>query len=196
LRTATLTRNTTETRISVTINVDGTGVYNVQTPLPFLTHMIEQLARHALFDLEIKAEGDTHIDGHHTTEDLGIVLGAALVQALGDKKGIHRYGFALLPMEDARVACTLDLSGRPHFCDELALPKAKIGEFDCELASVFFEAFSRAAMCNLHLVRERGENLHHIVEISFKALAKSVAFAVQIDPRSTFVPSTKGTLTD
>ena len=158
--------------------------------------MIEQLARHALFDLEIKAEGDTHIDGHHTTEDLGIVLGAALLKALGDKKGIHRYGFALLPMEDARVACTLDLSGRPHFCDELALPKAKIGEFDVELASVFFEAFSRASMCNLHLIRQRGENLHHIVEISFKALAKSLAFAVQIDPASNKVPSTKGTLTD
>jgi imidazoleglycerol-phosphate dehydratase len=144
----------------------------------------------------VRAEGDVEIDGHHTTEDLGFVLGQAVAQALGERTGIRRYGWALLPMDEARVSCTLDLSGRPYFVWEVPLPKAKIGTFDVELAEVFFEAFARGAMCNLHVVKERGENLHHIVEISFKALAKALEAATRIDPRvGGEVPSTKGTLT-
>ncbi len=196
MRAATVRRETKETRIEATLDLDGTGVHDVQTPLPFLTHMVEQLSRHGLFDLEVRAEGDTQIDGHHTTEDLGFVLGQCFHQALGDRRGIRRYGFAVLPMDDARVACTLDLGGRPFFVWELPLPKAKIGDFDVELAEVFFEAFARGALCNLHVVKERGDNLHHLVEISFKALAKALEAATRLDPRVVGVPSTKGTLTE
>jgi len=194
-RTATLQRKTKETTIEVTLSLDGTGVHDVQTPLPFLSHMLDQLARHGLFDLKVRAAGDVQIDGHHTTEDLGFVLGQCVASALGDRAGIARYGWALLPMDEARVACTIDLGGRPFFVWDAALPKAKIGEFDVELAEVFFEAFARGAMCNLHVVKERGDNLHHVVEITFKAFAKALAAATRVDPRVGGVPSTKGTLT-
>jgi imidazoleglycerol-phosphate dehydratase len=188
-------RETKETKIDVTIELDGTGRHDIKTPLPFLTHMVEQLSRHGLFDLTVQAEGDIEIDGHHTTEDLGFVIGQAVNKALGDRAGIRRYGWALLPMDEARVACTLDLSGRQFFVWDMTLPKAKIGAFDVELAEVFFEAFARGAQCNLHVSKERGDNLHHIVEISFKALAKALEAATRIDPRVGGVPSTKGTLT-
>jgi imidazoleglycerol-phosphate dehydratase len=195
MRVAQLRRETKETDIEVTIDLDGRGAHDVKTPLPFLTHMVEQLSRHGLFDLTVRATGDVEIDGHHTSEDLGFVIGQCVAKALGDRAGIRRYGWALLPMDEARVAVTLDLCGRPFFVWEAALPKAKIGTFDVELAEVFFEGFARGAMCNLHVVKERGENLHHIVEVTFKALAKALEAATRLDPRVSGVPSTKGTLT-
>jgi imidazoleglycerol-phosphate dehydratase len=156
--------------------------------------MVDQLARHGLLDLTVRAEGDVEIDGHHTTEDLGIVIGKAVLDALGDRKGIVRYGSATLPMDEARATVALDLSGRPFFVWEVEMPKAKIGDWDSELAEVFFEAFARSAQANLHVVLHAGHNLHHIVEICFKALARSLRVAVAIDPRSPGVPSTKGSL--
>lgn len=195
MRKGRVERRTKETAIEVEVELDGTGAHDVRTPIPFLSHMVEQLARHGLLDLVVRAEGDVEIDGHHTTEDLGFVVGQAVAQALGDRKGIRRYGWALLPMDEARVACTLDLSGRPFFVWDVALPKAKVGTFDTELAEVFFEAFARGAMCNLHVVKERGDNLHHVIEVSFKALAKALEAATRLDPRVVGVPSTKGTLT-
>lgn len=194
-RRATVERNTHETRIRVELDLDGSGKHAIRTPLPFLTHMVEQLARHGLFDLTVTAEGDIEIDGHHTTEDLGIVIGRAFADALGDKAGIRRYGHATLPMDEALVTCALDLSGRTFFVWKVPLPKAKIGEFDTELAEVFFEGFARGAQCNLHVNLHAGENLHHIVEISFKSLARALRMATEIDPRAAgAVPSTKGTL--
>lgn len=192
-----VTRETSETRISVDVELDGRGTHDVQTPIGFLSHMVEQLARHGLLDLKVRAEGDVHIDGHHTTEDLALTLGRAVAEALGDRKGIRRYGSATLPMDEACVTCAIDLSGRPFTVWKVPLPKARIGDFDTELAEVFFEAFARGAMCNLHVHLHAGENLHHIVEISFKALARALRAAVEIDPRSPdAVPSTKGTLTE
>ena len=196
-RTATLSRTTKETSIEVTVDLDGTGRASVDTPLPFLSHMVEQLARHGLLDLTVKATGDVEIDGHHTTEDLALVIGQCVSKALGDKAGIVRYGSATLPMDEARATCALDLSGRAHFVWQVELPKgAKLGTWDAELAPVFFEAFARGAACNLHVVLERGEILHHIVEICFKALARALREAVRIEPRVAGVPSTKGSLQD
>ncbi|MCL2449835.1 MAG: imidazoleglycerol-phosphate dehydratase HisB [Polyangiaceae bacterium] len=196
-RSASISRRTKETTIDVQIDLDGTGRSDIETPLPFLTHMVDQIARHGLFDLHVRAQGDVEIDGHHTTEDLGLVLGQCVAKALGDKQGLVRYGWATLPMDEARVTCTLDLSGRPHFVWEVPLPPgAKIGAWDVELAPVFFEAFARGAACNLHVVMHRGEILHHIVEISFKALARALREAVRVDPRAAGVPSTKGSLSD
>lgn len=196
-RSATLSRHTKETSIEVTLDLDGTGRAQIDTPLPFLTHMVEQIARHGLIDLTVRATGDVEIDGHHTTEDLGLVLGQCVGKALGDKAGLVRYGWATLPMDEARVTCTLDLSGRPFFVWEVTLQRgAKIGTWDVELAPVFFEAFARGAQCNLHVVMHTGEILHHIVEISFKALARALREAVRVEPRASGVPSTKGTLVD
>ena len=193
-RTASITRKTKETSVFVSLDLDGNGEASVDTPLPFLSHMVEQLARHGGFDLEVRATGDVQIDGHHTTEDLGIVIGQTFAKALGDKSGIARYGWATLPMDEARVSCALDLSGRTYFVWEVPLPKAKIGDFDAELAEVFFEGFARGAQCNLHVTMHAGTNLHHIVEISFKALAKALMAATRVDPRVVGVPSTKGSL--
>jgi imidazoleglycerol-phosphate dehydratase len=194
-RRARVERATRETRIAVAIDLDGSGRSQIRTPLPFLSHMLDQIARHGLFDLEIEAEGDVEIDGHHTTEDVGITLGAAVLSALGDKRGLTRYGEATLPMDEALVTCALDLSGRPFFVSRVPLPKAKIGTWDVELCPVFFEGFARAAQCNLHLRLHEGENLHHIVEISFKAFAKALLRATRIDPRAAGdLPSTKGAL--
>jgi imidazoleglycerol-phosphate dehydratase len=195
-RAATVSRTTKETSIDVSLDLDGTGRADVHTPLPFLTHMVEQLARHGLIDLSVQATGDVEIDGHHTTEDLALVIGQCIAKALGDKAGISRYGWATLPMDEARATCTLDLSGRAHFVWEVALPTGKIGTWDTELAYVFFEAFARGAQCNLHVVLHQGEILHHIVEICFKALARALREAVKVDARAAGVPSTKGTLTD
>jgi len=193
-RKASLERKTRETNIRVEIDLDGTGQSNIKTPLPFLSHMLDQIARHGSFDLTIEAEGDIEIDGHHTTEDIGIVLGGAVLQALGDRKGIRRYGSATLPMDEALVTAALDLSGRPFFVWRVPLPKAKLGEWDVELAEVFFEAFARTAQANLHVMLHAGSNLHHIVEISFKAFSRALREATELDPRATGIPSTKGVL--
>lgn len=193
-RIGSVERKTAETAITVRIDLDGTGQSRIQTPLPFLSHMLEQIARHGLFDLEVDATGDIEIDGHHTTEDLGIVLGKAVLQALGDRKGIQRYGSATLPMDEALVRVAMDLSGRAFFVWRLDLPKAKLGTFDSELAEVFFEAFARSAQVNLHIHKLEGTNLHHLIEITFKAFSKALRQATTLDPRATGVPSTKGSL--
>jgi imidazoleglycerol-phosphate dehydratase len=195
-RTARVERQTTETRVVVQIDLDGSGATSVRTPLPFLSHMLEQLGRHGLFDLQVDAEGDVHIDGHHTTEDVGFVVGSAVSRALGDRRGIARYGWALLPMDEARVAVTVDMSGRPFFVWEVPMPKTQLGSWDTELAEVFFEGFARGAACNLHVVLQAGRNLHHVTEVSFKALAKALALAVRVEPRMATIPSTKGSLVD
>ncbi|HEY4107063.1 MAG TPA: imidazoleglycerol-phosphate dehydratase HisB [Polyangiaceae bacterium] len=193
-RIAKVERETKETKISVEVNLDGTGVSSIHTPLPFLSHMLDQIARHGSIDLSVHAEGDVDIDGHHTTEDIGIVLGKAVLDALGDRKSIRRYGSATLPMDEALVTAAIDLSGRPFFVWRVPLPKAKIGSWDVELAEVFFEAFARTAQANLHVLLHEGQNLHHIVEISFKAFAKALRMATEFDPRAPGVPSTKGML--
>lgn len=196
-RRAILERITKETRIEVELDLDGTGQYDVQTPLPFLSHMVEQLARHGMIDLKVRAQGDVEIDGHHTTEDLAITIGRCVAEALGDKRGIRRYGSATLPMDEACVTCAVDLSGRTYFVSKLDLPKAKVGAFDTELADVFFEGFARGAQCNLHLYKLAGDNLHHVIEIAFKALARALRDASEVDPRAaSILPSTKGTLTE
>jgi len=187
-------RVTKETNIDVTVALDGGGKADVDTPLPFLSHMLEQIARHGLFELTIRAEGDVEIDGHHTTEDVAFTLGRAFATALGDKAGIARYGWATLPMDEARATCTIDLSGRPYFVWEVPMPKAKLGTWDTELAEIFFEGFARGAGCNLHVVLHAGTNLHHITEICFKAFARALRAACTIDPRAEGVPSTKGSL--
>jgi imidazoleglycerol-phosphate dehydratase len=193
-RRALVDRKTRETDIAVEVDLDGTGLSSIDTPLPFLSHMVEQIARHGAIDLKVKARGDIEIDGHHTTEDLGIALGKAVKDALGDHHGIRRYGSATLPMDEALVTAAIDLSGRPFFVWKVPLPKAKLGDWDVELAEVFFEAFARTAQANLHVVLHAGHNLHHIVEISFKAFARALRQAVEIDPRASGIPSTKGTL--
>jgi len=193
-RKARVTRKTRETEIEVEIDLDGTGQSQIDTPLPFLSHMLDQIARHGSFDLTVRARGDVEIDGHHTTEDVGIVLGQAVLQALGDRKGIRRYGSATLPMDEALVTAAIDLSGRAFFVFRVPLPKAKIGEFDTELTEVFFEAFARTAQANLHIRLLEGTILHHIVEISFKAFARALREATELDPRAAGIPSTKGSL--
>lgn len=195
-RTAQVSRDTKETSIRVKVDLDGTGAATVETPIGFLTHMVEQLARHGLVDLEVVAKGDTHIDGHHTTEDLALALGQAVGQSLGDKHGISRYGWAMLPMDEACVQACIDFSGRPHLVWRVDLDKGTIGEFDTELAEVFFDGFVRGAACNLHVRCLEGRNSHHIVELCFKTFARALRHAVSIDPRVQGVPSTKGTLKD
>jgi len=193
-RRATVKRVTKETHIEVELDLDGTGESRIDTPLPFLTHMVEQIARHGALDLVVRARGDVEIDGHHTTEDLGMVLGSAVLEALGDRRGIQRYGSATLPMDEALAMVALDLSGRSFFVWDVPLPKARIGNWDTELAEVFFEAFARTAQANLHMRLIAGENLHHITEVCFKAFARAVRQAVQVDPRAIGIPSTKGVL--
>ena len=193
-RAAKIERRTRETNISVGVELDGSGLSDIETPLPFLSHMLEQIARHGLIDLTIRAKGDTEIDGHHTTEDLGIVFGEALKQSLGEGLGIRRYGSATLPMDEARATVALDLSGRPFFVWRVPLPQVKIGNWDSELAEVFFEAVARSAKMNLHMTLEAGHNLHHCIEICFKAFARALRAAVEVDSRQTGIPSTKGKL--
>ncbi|WP_293449206.1 imidazoleglycerol-phosphate dehydratase HisB [Planktotalea sp.] len=195
MRTATVTRATAETDISVEINLDGTGAYDNQTGIGFFDHMLDQLSRHSLIDFTIRAKGDLHIDDHHTVEDTGIALGQALTQALGDKRGIRRYDECHLPMDDAQVRCALDLSARPFLVWNVELPTQKIGAFDCELVREFFQAFATHGGITLHIDKLHGFNSHHIVEAAFKAVARALRNAVEIDPRkSDAVPSTKGTL--
>jgi len=195
MRTAKVTRATAETDISVEINLDGTGVYDNQTGVGFFDHMLDQLARHSLIDMTIRAKGDLHIDDHHTVEDTGIALGQALTEALGDKRGIVRYGACHLPMDDAQVRCALDLSARPFLVWNVELPTQKIGTFDCELVREFFQAFATHGGITLHVDQLHGFNSHHITEAAFKAVARALRIAVETDPRkSDAVPSTKGTL--
>lgn len=194
MRKAKIERKTAETSISVEVNLDGTGSYSNETGVGFFDHMLDQLSRHSLIDLTVRATGDLHIDDHHTVEDTGIALGQALVKALGDKKGIRRYGHFTLAMDDAQVACALDLSGRPYLVWNLAFPTAKIGTFDTELVREFFQAVSTHGGITLHLDLNHGLNSHHIAEAAFKALAKALRMAVEPDPRSDALPSTKGAL--
>jgi imidazoleglycerol-phosphate dehydratase len=195
MRSATITRKTAETDITVEINLDGTGSYDNQTGVGFFDHMLDQLARHALIDMKIRASGDLHIDDHHTVEDTGIALGQALAQAMDDKRGIRRYGSCLLPMDDALVRAALDLSARPHLVWNVAFPTAKIGSFDTELVREFFQAFATHGGITLHVDVLHGLNSHHIAEAAFKAVARSLRDALEVDPRKADdVPSTKGVL--
>lgn len=195
MRTAKITRTTAETQITIDLNLDGTGTYDNQTGVGFFDHMLDQLARHAMFDLTVRAKGDHHIDDHHTVEDTGIALGQALVQAVGDKKGIQRYGSCLLPMDDALVRCALDLSARPYLVWGIDLPTERIGSFDCELLREFFQALSTHGGITLHVDQLHGLNSHHIAEATFKSVARALRAAVAIDPRSEGqLPSTKGAL--
>lgn len=197
MRRATIERKTAETAISVSVNLDGTGKYDNQTGVGFFDHMLDQLARHALIDMEIRASGDLHIDDHHTVEDVGIALGKALVAAVGDKRGIVRYGSCLLPMDDTLVRAALDLSGRPHLVWKVDFTAPKIGKFDTELVREFFTALAMNGGITLHVERLDGINSHHIAEAAFKAVARALRDALETDPRkSDDVPSTKGTLSE
>ena len=194
-RRATITRRTKETAITASVDLDGTGAYEIATGVGFLDHMIEQLARHTLIDISLKAEGDLHIDQHHTTEDAGIVLGQAVARALGDKKGIARYGAAYLPMDETLTRVALDVSGRPFLMWKVAFTRSKIGDMDTELFREWFQAFAQHAGITLHVENLYGENSHHIAETCYKALARALRQAVAIDPRQQGrVPSTKGSL--
>ena len=194
-RTASIARTTAETEIRVTLSLDGTGEVRAATGIGFLDHMLTALGRHALLDLSVEAKGDLHIDYHHTTEDVGIVLGQALKQALGDKRGIRRYGQALLPMDEALAEAAIDISGRPFLAWSVPFARDKVGEMDTELFEEFFRALAFNAGITLHMTLKAGTNAHHVAEACFKALARSLRMAVETDPRSpTAVPSTKGVL--
>ncbi len=195
MRKADISRKTNETKISATVDLDGTGLYDVKTGVGFFDHMVEQLARHSLIDITLRAEGDLHIDDHHTVEDCGIAIGQALAKALGDKRGIRRYGECHLAMDDAQLRCALDLSGRPYLVWNVDFATAKIGTFDTELVREFFQALSTHGGITLHIDRIHGVNSHHIAEAAFKSVARALRMAVESDPRlSDVIPSTKGML--
>jgi len=194
-RTSTVQRNTLETRIEVSVNLDGTGVTRFNTGVPFLEHMLDQVARHGMLDLTVEAQGDLHIDAHHTVEDLGIAIGQACAQALGDKKGIRRYGHAYVPLDEALSRVVIDFSGRPGLDYHITFPRARIGEFDVDLLHEFFQGFVNHAMVTLHIDNLRGNNAHHIAETVFKAFGRAVRMAVEPDARMQGqLPSTKGSL--
>ncbi|WP_037587197.1 imidazoleglycerol-phosphate dehydratase HisB [Stenoxybacter acetivorans] len=196
MRTAVVSRHTAETQITVSINLDGSGVGRFDTGVPFLEHMLDQISRHGLIDLEIAARGDTHIDDHHTVEDIGITLGQALKQALGDKIGINRYGHSYVPLDEALSRVVLDLSGRPGLSYHVAFTRAQIGQFDVDLFSEFFHGLVNHSMMTLHIDNLRGDNAHHQAETIFKAFGRALRMAVAHDERMVGVmPSTKGTLT-
>ena len=195
MRKAEVKRETRETRISVSVNLDGDGTHDVKTGIGFLDHMLEQLGRHGLIDLVVHAEGDLHIDMHHTTEDVGIVIGQAVAKALGERRGIRRYASVHLAMDEALTRVAIDVSGRPYLVWKVALPRAKLGDFDTELVREWFHAFAHNAGITLHVETLYGDNTHHIVETCFKGLARALREAVAIDERAPdAVPSTKGTL--
>jgi imidazoleglycerol-phosphate dehydratase len=195
MRTAAIRRKTSETDISVKLNLDGTGAYRVATGIGFLDHMLEQLSRHSLIDLDVAIAGDLHIDQHHTTEDSGIAIGEALAKALGDKRGIARYGHAYAPMDETLTRVALDISGRPYLVWKVALSGPRLGEWDSELIEHWFHSFAQAAGITLHVETLYGANNHHIVESCYKGLARALRAAVGIDPRKAdAIPSTKGTL--
>jgi imidazoleglycerol-phosphate dehydratase len=195
MRTGKIQRNTKETSIEASVNIDGTGEYNINTGIGFLDHMLEQLSRHSLIDLDLKADGDLHIDFHHTTEDSGITIGKAIAKAIGDKKGITRYGHSYVPMDEALTRVALDFSSRPYLVWKVNFTRDKIGDMDTELFKEWFQAFAGSAGITLHVENLYGENNHHIIESCFKALAISLRNALIIDQRkSDAIPSTKGTL--
>ena len=194
-RKATIKRDTLETQIQVSINLDGTGDYNVDTGVPFLDHMLDQVARHGLIDLDIKAKGDLHIDAHHTVEDVGITLGQAFAEAVGDKKGIRRYGHAYVPLDEALSRVVIDFSGRPGMEYGVDFTRARVGDFDMDLLSEFFQGFINHAQVTLHIDCIRGKNAHHIAETVFKAFGRAVRMAIEMDSRmGDTLPSTKGSL--
>ena len=193
-RIASVIRKTKETDISVKLNIDGTGKADIETGIGFFDHMLEAFAKHGLFDLEVKVKGDLGVDGHHTVEDTGIVIGQALLQAIGDKKGIRRYGSEILPMDESLVLAAVDLCGRPYFVMDAAFTSPMVGDFDTQLVNEFFYAVSYSAMMNIHLRVLTGSNDHHKIEAMFKAFAKAVDTATMVDPRITDVLSTKGAL--
>jgi len=195
MRTAEVTRNTNETQIRVKVNLDGTGVAAFTTGVPFLDHMLDQVARHGLIDIEVEAKGDLHIDAHHTVEDIGITLGQAVAKAIGDKKGIRRYGHAYVPLDEALSRVVIDFSGRPGIEFHVPFTRAMIGEFDVDLAHEFFQGFVNHALVTLHVDNLRGENAHHQCETVFKAFGRAVRMAIEADPRmGQTIPSTKGSL--
>lgn len=194
-RQATINRITNETQVNVTLQLDGEGQATIDTGVPFMDHMLDLFVKHGFFDATIQANGDTHIDDHHTTEDIGIVLGQVVKEALGDKKGIRRYGNAFVPMDDALAQVVIDCSNRPHLEFRAVLPNEKVGNFDTELVHEFLWKFALEARMNVHVIVHYGHNTHHIIEAIFKALARALDEAVSIDPRVKGVPSTKGLLT-
>ena len=194
-RKATIKRDTLETQIQVSINLDGAGDYNVDTGVPFLDHMLDQVARHGLIDIDIKAKGDLHIDAHHTVEDVGITLGQAFAEAVGDKKGIRRYGHAYVPLDEALSRVVIDFSGRPGMEYGVDYTRARVGDFDMDLLSEFFQGFINHAQVTLHIDNIRGKNAHHIAETVFKAFGRAVRMALEMDLRmGDTLPSTKGSL--
>jgi imidazoleglycerol-phosphate dehydratase len=194
-RQATVSRDTLETQISVSVNLDGSGIAVFDTGLPFLDHMLDQVARHGMMDLDIKAQGDLHIDGHHTVEDIGITLGQAVSQALGDKRGIRRYGHAYVPLDEALSRVVIDFSGRPGLEYHAVYPRARIGDFDVDLLHEFFQGFCNHALVTLHIDSLRGDNAHHIAETIFKAFGRAVRMALEADSAlGNQLPSTKGSL--
>jgi imidazoleglycerol-phosphate dehydratase len=195
MRTAEIRRKTKETEIEVKLDLDGTGIYDVKTGIGFLDHMLEQLSRHSLIDLTLRAKGDLHIDFHHTTEDTGIAIGTAVSQALGERRGIVRYGTALIPMDETLTRVALDVSNRPYLIWKVGFSKPKLGDMDTELFKEWFQAFAQLGGLTLHVWNHYGENNHHIVESCFKGLARALRVACEVDPRQTMaVPSTKGVL--
>jgi imidazoleglycerol-phosphate dehydratase len=194
-RTANIHRKTNETEIRLELNLDGSGTSSIKTGVGFLDHMLELFTRHGVFDLTVEAKGDLHVDQHHTVEDTGICLGQAIKQALGDKAGIRRYGHFTLPMEETLVTTAIDLSGRYYLVFNAPMASAKIGDFDSELVEDFWQAVAANSLCNLHVLLHYGRNSHHISEAIFKSAARALRMAVELDPRSPGVPSTKGTLT-
>ena len=194
-RSATISRKTSETDITLSLDLDGTGTADIATGIGFLDHMLTALARHALFDLTVRADGDLHIDMHHTTEDVGIVLGRAVAQALGEKRGIRRFGSAVVPMDEALAEAAIDISGRPFLAWSVSFAQPKVGAMDTELFEEFFRAFATNALITLHVVQKAGTNTHHVAEACFKALARALRVAVEMDPRvGDAIPSTKGSL--
>ena len=194
-RIAAVSRNTLETRITVRVNLDGTGQSNLRTGIGFFDHMLDQIARHGMIDLEVEADGDLHIDGHHTVEDVGIALGQAFREAVGDKRGLRRYGHAYVPLDEALSRVVIDFSGRPGLIMHVPFKSAMIGSFDSQLAHEFFQGFSNHALVTLHIDNLRGDNAHHQAETVFKAFARALRMAVERDPRAAgLVPSTKGSL--
>jgi imidazoleglycerol-phosphate dehydratase len=194
MRKAEVSRNTKETKIGVKLNLDGKGVAQIATGVPFLDHMLEQVARHGAFDLDISAKGDLHIDAHHTVEDIGITLGQAFAKAAGDKKGVRRYGHAYVPLDEALSRAVVDLSGRPGLEYHIEFTRARIGEFDVDLVHEFFQGFVNHAQVTLHVDNLKGTNAHHQAETVFKAFGRALRMAVEIDPQVKDVPSTKGSL--
>ena len=193
-RRAKIKRKTSEVEVEAEINLDGYGTYDIQTGIPFFDHMLSQLTKHGYFDLTLRAKGDIEVDFHHTVEDVGLALGEAFLKALGDKKGISRFGEAFAPFDETLAFAAVDLSGRPYFVYKVGMPKGKVGDFDVELAEEFLKSFSTTCRCNLHVELRHGDNLHHIIEAIFKAVGRALDRASRIDPRSEEVPSTKGTL--